>query len=156
MVIPPPRLPASPRHFETTLAGQTLQAKAVSPPRDGSPLACASRLPDDLHRGVAFPQGRYAMMFILSLNFTDQGIRNIKDAPKRAHQARELAKKVGVDIKQVYMTTGDSDLVVMVEAPNGDSMVKFAMATGMQGNVRTRTARAWTLEEYQKLIAELP
>jgi len=96
------------------------------------------------------------MMFILSLNFTDQGIRNIKDAPKRAQQARDLARKVGVDIKQVYLTTGDSDLVVMVEAPNGDSVVKFAMATSMLGNVRTRTARAWPLEEYQKLIAELP
>ncbi len=96
------------------------------------------------------------MMFILSLNFTDQGIRNIKDAPKRAQQARDLAKKVGVDIKQVYLTSGESDLVVMVEAPNGDNVAKFAMAISMQGNVRTRTARAWPLEEYQKLIAELP
>jgi uncharacterized protein with GYD domain len=96
------------------------------------------------------------MIFILSLNFTDQGIRGVKDAPKRAQQAREIAKKVGVDIKQVYLTTGDSDLVVMVEAPNGDSVLKFAMAVGMQGNVRTRTARAWPMEEFQKLIAELP
>ena len=54
------------------------------------------------------------------------------------------------------MTTGDSDLVVMVEAPNGDNMVKFAMALGMQGNVHTRTARAWTSEEFMKLVAELP
>jgi uncharacterized protein with GYD domain len=96
------------------------------------------------------------MMFILSLNFTDQGVRNIKDAPKRGQQARELAKKVGADIKQVYMTTGESDLVVLVEAPNGDSIAKFAMALSMQGNVHTRTARAWSMEEFQKLIAELP
>ena len=63
---------------------------------------------------------------------------------------------MGVEIKQIYMTTGDSDLVVMVEAPNGDNMVKFAMALGMQGNVHTRTARAWTSEEFMKLVAELP
>ncbi len=96
------------------------------------------------------------MMFILSLNFTDQGVRGIKDAPKRAQAARDLAKKVGVEIKQVFMTTGDSDLVLMVETPNGDNVLKFAMALGMQGNVRTRTARAWSMEEFQKLVSELP
>ncbi len=96
------------------------------------------------------------MLFILSLNFTDQGIRAIKDAPKRAQAARDLAKKVGVEIKQVYLTSGESDLVVMIEAPNGDAMAKFALALGAQGNVRSRTARAWTMEEYAKLVAELP
>ena len=96
------------------------------------------------------------MLFILSMNFTDQGIRAIKEAPKRATAARELAKKVGVEIKQVYLTSGDSDLVAMVETPNGDNMAKFSLALGALGNVRTRTARAWTQDEYQKLVAELP
>jgi uncharacterized protein with GYD domain len=96
------------------------------------------------------------MMFILSMNFTEQGIRAIKDAPKRAQAARELAKKVGVEIKQVYLTSGDSDLIAILETPNGDAMAKFALALSSQGNVRTRTARAWTQDEYQKLVAELP
>lgn len=96
------------------------------------------------------------MLFIVSLNFTDQGIRNIKDAPKRAQASRELAKKLGIDIKQVYLTSGDSDLVVIAETPNGDNMAKLALAIGSQGNVRTRTARAWTEEEYRKLVSELP
>jgi uncharacterized protein with GYD domain len=96
------------------------------------------------------------MMFILSMNFTDQGIRAIKDAGKRAAAARELAKKVGVEIKQVYLTSGDSDLVAMVETPNGDNMAKFSLALGSLGNVRTRTARAWTEDEYKKLVSELP
>jgi len=101
-------------------------------------------------------RGRTIMMFILSLNFTDQGARGLKDAPKRAQAAGELAKKVGAEIKQVYLTTGDSDLVQMVEAPSGESMVKFAMALSMQGNVHTRTARAWPAAEFHKLVAELP
>jgi len=94
--------------------------------------------------------------FVVLASFTDQGIRNIKDAPKRAQAARELAKKMGVDIKQVYLTSGESDLVVVAETANGDNMAKFALAIGMQGNVRTRTARAWTMDEYQKLVSELP
>jgi uncharacterized protein with GYD domain len=96
------------------------------------------------------------MMFILSCNWTDQGIQGIKDAPKRAQVARDLAKKVGVEIVQVYLTSGETDLVIMVEAPNGDNMAKFAMALGMQGNWRTRTARAWPWEEFHKLVSELP
>jgi uncharacterized protein with GYD domain len=95
-------------------------------------------------------------MFILSLNWTDQGIRAVKDSPKRAQAARELAKKVGVEIKEVYLTSGEGDLVVIVDTPNGDNAAKFALALGSQGNVRTRTARAWLESEFQKLISELP
>jgi uncharacterized protein with GYD domain len=95
-------------------------------------------------------------MFILTINWTDQGIRNVKDAPKRAQAARDLGKKVGVDIKQIYLTSGESDLLTIVDAQTGDNVAKFAMALGAQGNVRTRTARAWTESEFQKLVSELP
>lgn len=94
--------------------------------------------------------------FMLSLNWTDQGVRAIKDAPKRAQASRELAKKVGVEIKQVYLTSGDSDLVLFVDTPNGDNVAKFALALSSLGNVRTRTARAWSEAEYHKLVSELP
>ena len=95
-------------------------------------------------------------MFILSLGWTDQGIRGVKDAPKRSQAARELAKKVGVQIKDIYLTSGDSDLLLIVDTPNGDNVAKFALALGSLGNVRTRTARAWPEAEFQKLISELP
>lgn len=94
--------------------------------------------------------------FMLSLNWTDQGIRGIKDAPKRAQAARDLAKKVGVEIKQIYLTAGDSDLVVFIDTPNGDNAAKFALALSSQGNVHTRTGRAWSEAEFQKLVSELP
>jgi uncharacterized protein with GYD domain len=95
-------------------------------------------------------------MFILSLGWTDQGIRGVKDAPKRSQAARELAKKVGVQIKDIYLTSGDSDLLLIVDTPDGDNVAKFALALGSLGNVRTRTARAWPEAEFQKLISELP
>jgi len=94
--------------------------------------------------------------FILSLNWTDQGIRGVKDAPKRSEAARQLAKKVGVEIKQVFLTSGDSDLLLIVDTANGDNVAKFAMALGGLGNVRSRTARAWSEPEFAKLISELP
>ncbi len=94
--------------------------------------------------------------FMLSLNWTDQGIRSIKDAPKRVKASRDLAKTVGVEIKQVYLTAGDSDLVVFVDTPNGDNVAKFALALGALGNVHTRTARAWSEAEFLKIVSELP
>ena len=94
--------------------------------------------------------------FILTLNFTDQGIRGIKDAPKRAQAARDAGKKLGVDIKQVFLTSGESDLLIIADAPSGDNVAKFALTIGMMGNVRSRTVRAWPESEFMKLISELP
>ena len=94
--------------------------------------------------------------FMVSMNFTDQGIRGIKEAPKRAEAARDLGKKLGVEVKHLYLTSGESDLVAFVDTPSGDNVAKFALALGSLGNVRTRTARVWTADEYMKLISELP
>jgi uncharacterized protein with GYD domain len=94
--------------------------------------------------------------FILSLNWTEQGIKSVKDSPKRAQAARELGKKLGVEIKQVFLTSGDSDLLLIVDTASGDNIAKFALALGTQGNVRTKTARAWSEAEFQKFLAELP
>ena len=71
-------------------------------------------------------------------------------------QLAKLGKKIGVDIKQVYLTTGDSDLLAIVKADNGNSVAKFCMMLAGQGNIRTRTVRAWPETEYAKLVAELP
>jgi uncharacterized protein with GYD domain len=94
--------------------------------------------------------------FMISMKFTDQGIRTIKDAPKRTEAARDLAKKLGIEIKHIYLTAGDSDLVAFAETSNGDNIAKFALGLGSAGNVHTRTGRTWTEAEYMKIISELP
>ena len=57
--------------------------------------------------------------FTLSLNWTDQGIRSVKDVPKRAEASKELARKVGVEIKEVHLTSGDNDILLILDAPDG-------------------------------------
>jgi uncharacterized protein with GYD domain len=79
-----------------------------------------------------------------------------KTPPKRAQAARDLGKKVGVEMKQLYLTSGESDLLAIVETESGDNVAKFALALGQMGNVRTRTARAWTEAEFAKFISEMP
>ena len=61
-----------------------------------------------------------------------------------------------MEIKQLYLTSGEHDLVAFLETPNGDNVAKFALAIGALGNVRSRTARAWTEPEFHKLVSELP
>ena len=70
---------------------------------------------------------------IVSLNWRDQGIRAIKDGAKRAKAAREMAKKLGIDLKEIYLTTGDSDLLAILDTPNGDNVAKFALALSAGG-----------------------
>ena len=96
------------------------------------------------------------MQFIVSLTRTDQGRRGIKDTAKRVQGARELAKKMGVEIEHVFFTSGDTDIVTVVSAPNGDNVAKYVLAVGALGNVCTRTVRAWSEAEFLKLVSELP
>ena len=93
--------------------------------------------------------------FIIAMNWTEQGIRNLKEAPKRAAAAREIGKKLGVDMKHLYLTNGEFDLVSIVESASGDNVAKFCMQIGALGNVRTRTVRAWPENDFMKLISEL-
>ena len=94
--------------------------------------------------------------FITFVNWTDQGIRNIKEAPHRAEAARALLQKMGGKVKDIYITSGSQDIVFIADAPDGDIMAKFALAVGSQGNVRTNTTRAWSENEFAKIISELP
>ena len=94
--------------------------------------------------------------FMLSNKWTDQGIRTIKDTKKRIGASRDLAKKVGVEVKQLWLTNGENDLVSFVEAASADNVAKFALTLGSYGNVHTRTVRVWSEQEYLKLVSELP
>jgi uncharacterized protein with GYD domain len=96
------------------------------------------------------------MLFIMSMNFTERGIREIKDDPKRAQAAKDLAKKCGCEIKQIYLTSGKYDLMQIIETASGDNIAKYALANGSLGFVRSRTVRAWSMEEFTKIISELP
>jgi uncharacterized protein with GYD domain len=93
--------------------------------------------------------------FLISGSWTDQGIRSVKEAPKRLEGARDLAKKLGIEFK-IYLTSGESDLLVIAETVNPDNIPKFNLAIAARGAVRTRTVRAWPEAEMIKMISELP
>ncbi len=93
--------------------------------------------------------------YLMLLNWTDQGIRTVKEAPKRLDAAKKLAKDLGGEIKTVYMTHGSFDLAEVVEMPNDEKMASFVLQVGSHGNVRTTTLKAYSEDEYRKIVGGL-
>ena len=91
--------------------------------------------------------------YMLLCNFTDQGVRNIKDAPSRRAAAREMGKKLGVDIKVGYLAMGTYDLLIHAEAASDEAMATFVMSLASKGNVRTTTLKVFPEAEYDKIVA---
>lgn len=93
--------------------------------------------------------------YILLINWTEQGIRNVKDSPKRLDAARALAKKHGGEIKDFYMTMGAHDMVAHLEAPSDEAVAKIVLVLAGGGNVRTTTLKAFAEAEYRSIIGSL-
>jgi uncharacterized protein with GYD domain len=93
--------------------------------------------------------------YLSLVNFTDQGIRNIKDSPKRLDATKRALQKLGGELKSFYLTQGTFDAVLVFEVPSEEALTTFLLSTGAAGNVRTTTVRAFTEEEYRKHIKAL-
>jgi uncharacterized protein with GYD domain len=93
--------------------------------------------------------------YVILGKYTKQGIETFKDSSKRRAKARELATSLGGEIKQVYVTMGQFDVVAVAEAPNDEAAAKLALLIGMQGNLSTQTLRAFDEAETDKLIESL-
>ena len=85
--------------------------------------------------------------YILLVNFTDQGIKNVKDSPKRAEAFKTAVEKTGGKLLNLYYTLGKHDIVAIVEAPNDEAIASVLFATGSQGNARTKTLKAFRMQE---------
>ena len=93
--------------------------------------------------------------YFLLCNYTDQGIRTIKEVPKRRTAAREMAKMLGVDIKAAYLAMGTHDLILHAEAANDETLTKWALSVASKGNVRTTTIKVFPEAEADKIISAL-
>ena len=93
--------------------------------------------------------------YVVLNTFTEQGIRSVKDTTSRANAARDLAKKFGVTMKEVYWTLGQYDIVSVVDSPDEGSVTALALALGAAGNVRTQLLRAFTQNEMKGILGKL-
>lgn len=93
--------------------------------------------------------------FISLLDFTDQGIRNVKESPDRYAAFKTSAEKLGVSVRGFYYTVGNHDMVVIMEGTD-EAVATALLKTGSLGNVRSQTLRGFSVEETKKLIGNIP
>jgi uncharacterized protein with GYD domain len=93
--------------------------------------------------------------YIVLGNFTDQGIRNIKDTTTRADTLKERAKSLGITVKDIYWTLGQYDTVTIVDAPDEMALTALGLAFGKAGNHRTQTLRAFSQADMDAILSKV-
>ena len=93
--------------------------------------------------------------YIVLGQFTDQGIRNIKETTKRAQALKDMAKKFGATVTAVYWTLGQYDIATIVDAPDDASVNALLLSVGTLGNVRTQTLRAFSADEMGQILGRM-
>jgi uncharacterized protein with GYD domain len=94
--------------------------------------------------------------YVTLYQFTDQGVRNVKDSPARLKAAIKKAEGMGMKMIGAYYTEGPYDLIVISEAADEKAATAFALATAAQGNVRSTTMRAHDPDEFQAIVKMMP
>ena len=89
--------------------------------------------------------------YIMLCNWTDAGIKSVKDSPKRLDAARDLAISLKGELKDFWMTMGEYDFVVTVEMPDDETMAKFVLQVAAGGAVRSKTLKAFTEKKYRSI-----
>ena len=107
-------------------------------------------LREDMKGGNTMPT------YITLIRWTQQGIQSIKEGPSRLDMAKQAFKAMGGELKEMYLVMGQYDSIVIGEVPDDETVAKLSLAIGSEGNIRTETFRAFTEDEYRKIIAALP
>lgn len=87
--------------------------------------------------------------------FTDQGVRNVKDTIKRAAAATAEAEKMGAKVTDAFWTMGAYDVVLLLDAPDDETVSAFSLKLGSLGNVKSHTMRAFRREEMEGILAKV-
>lgn len=94
--------------------------------------------------------------YVALVNFTDQGVRQIRQTTERAKALINAAANLGIKIKDIYWTMGAFDAVFIAEAADDETMTAFAASMGTLGNIRTQTLRAFSAAEMNNILEKVP
>jgi uncharacterized protein with GYD domain len=94
--------------------------------------------------------------YITLIKWTDEGIKRVKDAPKRIQRARDAYKSVGGEMKDFYFLFGKYDMMAIAEVPSDEAMAKAVLMTARYGQASIETVKAFTEAEGIKIIEGLP
>ena len=93
--------------------------------------------------------------YIMLSKFTDQGVRSVKETTKRAEAFKEKVQKLGANIKDIYWTLGEYDVIATFEAPDAATATTVGLSLGAGGNVRTQTLAAFSANEMGQILSKI-
>ena len=94
--------------------------------------------------------------YVMLFQFTQKGIENVKESPGRVEALKQMFQDAGGEIKEFYALLGRYDTAFIAEAPDDETIARLALAIGSKGNVRSETLRAFTADEFRKMVAAIP
>lgn len=94
--------------------------------------------------------------YVQLLNLTEQGVQNIEESPERVEEAKDLIESVGGEFKDFYYTLGQYDAIGIADFPDDETYTQFALAINQEGNATTESLKAFSLEEFDGLVEDLP
>ena len=94
--------------------------------------------------------------YISLVTYTQDGIKAIKESPRRVDGVRALAERLGGRMGDLYLTMGAYDLVAITEFPDSEAAAKFSLTLGSMGNVRTTTLQAFDEAQFRDIVSSLP
>jgi uncharacterized protein with GYD domain len=93
--------------------------------------------------------------YISLVKYTAKGIEKVKESPNRLDAVKQLCESMGAKVEGFYLTMGRYDIILIVDAPNPETVAKIVLTTSSGGAVSTETLPAFPEEEYRKIISEL-
>jgi uncharacterized protein with GYD domain len=93
--------------------------------------------------------------YIGLLKLTEQGSKDIMNAPARIDESINSYQKMGGKVIGVYLVMGEYDYVVIGEAPSDEVQTAFSLALCSQGNVKSTTLKAFTAKEIPAILAKM-
>jgi uncharacterized protein with GYD domain len=94
--------------------------------------------------------------FVMLIRYTDEGVRHFKEFRSRMDHARRGAEELGVRIESFYLTMGEYDAVVTIDAPDLKTAAKLSLINAANGRVRTVTMPAFSEDETAEIAGDLP
>ena len=93
--------------------------------------------------------------YVILWNWTDQGIKAVKDSTKRLASFRAELEKAGGKLVNEYYTMGKYDGVVIVDAPSDETIMSILLSDASKGNFHSMTLRAFPMSETSRIIGRL-
>jgi uncharacterized protein with GYD domain len=93
--------------------------------------------------------------YISLVSWTDQGIRNIKEAPQRIDAFKKAIAAAGAKLNGFYVTMGKHDIVTIIDAPSDEAYANIVLSTGSKGSIRSETMKAFTEEQFRTMITKI-